>query len=154
MDERGQATTAVSAISFRPTADISYVASVFRSHISSATLTTSLPDPAHGECLVSRNRPATKMGNRIYRRQVVGSLSQMEQRENIRTLRSCPYKTIHANDTNKSCSTPTSSGASLNVASYSRRESDGAGGDICHENHCDIACHKSLSVWCTANTGP
>jgi len=40
-------------------------------------------------------------------------------------LRSCPYKTIHVNDTNKSYSIPTSSGASLDVASYSRRESDG-----------------------------
>lgn len=36
-----------------------------------------------------------------------------------------------------------------------RRESNvSRRGEICNENHCDIACHKSLSVWCTANTGP
>lgn len=51
------------------TADISYVAFVFHSHISSATLTTSSAEySGHGECPVSRNRPVTKMvpRNRIY----------------------------------------------------------------------------------------
>lgn len=52
------------------TTDISYVAFVFHSHISSATLTTSSAEySGRGECPVSRNRPATKMvsRNRIYR---------------------------------------------------------------------------------------
>lgn len=69
--------------SFSYRADISYVAFVFHSHISSATLTTSSAEySGHGECPVSRNRPTTEMvpRNRIYhhKRSNRKSLMQMD----------------------------------------------------------------------------
>lgn len=113
---------AVSAISFRRTADISYVASVFRSHISSATLTTSLPEyPVRGECPVSRNRPATKMVIGSTAASSRKSLADGREYSNAALLR--PYKIIRANDTNKSRTIPTSSGAPLDMAPYLQRES-------------------------------
>lgn len=119
------------------------------------------PDPARGECLVSRNRPAgNQNGNRIYRGKYrVGSLSRRWNGEGIfercalspiklsalmTPINPAPYRTSSEGGTASDVGQPYVCGARVTP----RR------GEICNENHCDIACHKSLSVWCTANTGP